>query len=165
MSRGQRFKPTESEIRSQKALDRGIKLAAGATLFGGGKIVLYIIISAIIVWVLGLLKYIIPIAIIITVIALVIRAMIKKKKYDAEMQTAREKVRKEIEAKEQTENNARLTPTIRNAVKSSETVKNKILIRDILDDYTVIDLETTGLNSQQDEIIEINITHYNIIGF
>ena len=100
MSRGQRFKPTESEIRSQKALDRGIKLAAGATLFGGGKIVLYIIISAIIVWVLGLLKYIIPIALVITAVVLIVRAIIKKKKDDAEMQVAREKVRKEMEAKE-----------------------------------------------------------------
>ena len=100
MSRGQRFKPTESEIRSQKALDKGIKLAAGAALFGGGKLVSYIIIAAIIVWILGLLKYIIPIAIIITVIVLAIRAIIKKKKDDAEMQVAREKVRKEMEAKE-----------------------------------------------------------------
>ncbi len=100
MSRGQRFKPTESEIRSQKALDRGIKLAAGATLFGGGKFVSYIIIAAIIVWILGLLKYIIPIAIIITVIVLVIRAIIKKKKYDAEMREIREKIRKDMEAKE-----------------------------------------------------------------
>ena len=100
MSRGQRFKPTESEIRSQKALDRGIKLAAGATLFGGGKLVSYIIIAAIIVWILGLLKYIIPIALVITAVVLIVRAIIKKKKDDAEMQVAREKVRKEMEAKE-----------------------------------------------------------------
>ena len=100
MSRGQRFKPTESEIRSQKALDRGIKLAAGATLFGGGKLVSYIIIAAIIVQILGLLKYIIPIALVITAVVLIVRAIIKKKKDDAEMQVAREKVRKEMEAKE-----------------------------------------------------------------
>ena len=100
MSRGQRFKPTESEIRSQKALDRGIKLAAGATLFGGGKLVSYIIIAAIIVWILGLLKYIIPIALVITAVVLIVRAIIKKKKDDAEMQVAREKARKEMEAKE-----------------------------------------------------------------
>lgn len=100
MSRGQRFKPTESEIRSQKALDKGIKLAAGATLFGGGKLVSYIIIAAIIVWILGLLKYIIPIALVITAVVLIVRAIIKKKKDDAEMQVAREKVRKEMEAKE-----------------------------------------------------------------
>lgn len=100
MSRGQRFKMTESEIRSQKALDRGIKLAAGATLFGGGKLVSYIIIAAIIVWILGLLKYIIPIALVITAVVLIVRAIIKKKKDDAEMQVAREKVRKEMEAKE-----------------------------------------------------------------
>ena len=94
MSRGQRFKMTESEIRSQKALIKGINI------LGSSQIGTLVIISIIGVAILNALKYIIPIAIIITVIVLIIRAIIKKKKYDAEMHEIREKIRKDMEEKE-----------------------------------------------------------------
>ena len=94
MSRGQRFKMTESEIRSQKALIKGINI------LGSSQIGVLVAIAILIVVILNALKYIIPIAIAITAVVLIVRAIIKKKKYDAEMHEIREKIRKDMEAKE-----------------------------------------------------------------
>ena len=94
MSRGQRFKMDESEIRSQKALIKGINI------LGSSQIGVLVAIAILIVVILNALKYIIPIAIAITAVVLIVRAIIKKKKYDAEMREIREKIRKDMEEKE-----------------------------------------------------------------
>ena len=89
------------------------------------------------------------------IITLVILLKVQSKQEEqAQMEAAREKARQEQTAKERAEINCKQNIAITNTAKT-EGRKNPILIRDILDDYTVIDLETTGLNSQQDEIIEI----------
>ena len=92
--RGQRFKMTESEIRSQKALIKGINI------LGSSQIGVLVAVAILIVVILNALKYIIPIALGITAVVLIIRAIIQKKKYDAEMREIREKVRKDMEAEE-----------------------------------------------------------------
>ena len=89
------------------------------------------------------------------IITLVVLLKVQSKQEEqAQMEAAREKARQEQATKERAEINCKQNIAITNTAKTEER-KNPILIRDILDDYTVIDLETTGLNSQQDEIIEI----------